>query len=472
MTACTTCPFGLLDGDERLPGPCLEGAAALGPAQPAPSPVPTSFVTRDRDRLLVDGQTFRIVGTNIYWLGLDEWYGVHPPSTFRQDDALIAAWQLGATVVRAHSLGISVGNSLSFEPTLGQFNHAALAAGDRAIALAGQLGIRLIIPLTDNYHYFTGGRFTFTRWHGRDDFYHGDDFFKDPSVISDFEVYINQLLNHVNTQTGIAYKDDPTILAWELGNELDPDDKSLYVAWSSAIARFIKVVDPRHLVADAFSFVKHDAGGLAIPEIDLYTTHFYNCTADPDVVTRAAAPVSAAGKVFYVGEYDWTQDSPEHLRRLLTMIEHDPRISGDLYWSLWGHADDFGYVSSDIYSLHSPGDDGGRQQRVGALRAHAFTLRGAPVPTWAPPPAPTMLTVTPGAAGVELRWRGSAGAAAYTIETAADVNGPWSVVCDACMHDQDLPFATSALSALVRVTPVACDRTLGVASAEVAVPQP
>jgi len=69
-------------------------------------------------------------------------------------------------VVRSHSLGISTGNSLSYEPSFGVFNEAALRAADNAIAIAGSLGIKLVVPLTDNYHYYHGGKHDFTDWNG------------------------------------------------------------------------------------------------------------------------------------------------------------------------------------------------------------------------------------------------------------------------------------------------------------------
>jgi len=39
------------------------------------------------------------------------------------------------------------------------------------------------------------------------------------------------LLNHVNTYTCLAYKNDPTIMAWETGNELDPP-----TSWTQTIS--------------------------------------------------------------------------------------------------------------------------------------------------------------------------------------------------------------------------------------------
>ena len=118
------------------------------------------FVTREGGNLELEGKPFRFGGANIYWLGLDENGppGVAYPTPFRQADALGAAAQMGMQVVRSHSLGVSTGNRLSYEPTLGVFNESALEAADNAIAVAGKLGLKLVIPLTDNYHYYHGGK--------------------------------------------------------------------------------------------------------------------------------------------------------------------------------------------------------------------------------------------------------------------------------------------------------------------------
>jgi hypothetical protein len=66
---------------------------------------------------------------------------------------------MGATAVRSHTLGISVGCSL-VEPALGKFNQVALQHIDYAIESARDHPIKLIIPLTDNWHYYHGGKHT------------------------------------------------------------------------------------------------------------------------------------------------------------------------------------------------------------------------------------------------------------------------------------------------------------------------
>ena len=124
----------------------------------------TSFVTRNGARLMLDGEVFRFAGANLYWLGLDEnvvnettGSNVAYPTDFRIDDGLATAAEMGANVVRAHTLGVSTGNTqYSFEGSKGTFNDAAAERMDFAIARAQARGIRLIIPLTDNYDYYHG----------------------------------------------------------------------------------------------------------------------------------------------------------------------------------------------------------------------------------------------------------------------------------------------------------------------------
>lgn len=55
-------------------------------------------------------------------------------------------------------MGISVGKSLTIEPTLGTFNDAAFDIIDYALFCAREYGLRVIIPFTDNYDYYHGGK--------------------------------------------------------------------------------------------------------------------------------------------------------------------------------------------------------------------------------------------------------------------------------------------------------------------------
>lgn len=65
---------------------------------------------------------------------------------------------MGATTIRSTTLGVSVGHPLSINPSLGVFNEEALRRVDYAVYAAGTYGLRLIIPLTDNWDYYHGGQ--------------------------------------------------------------------------------------------------------------------------------------------------------------------------------------------------------------------------------------------------------------------------------------------------------------------------
>ncbi len=386
------------------------------------------FVTRAGAALLLDGRPFRFAGPNIYWLGLQ---GDGYPTRFRVDDALTTARAMGATVVRAHTLGISVGCSLCVEPSRGHFNATALAHIDYAVKAARDHGLRLIIPLVDNWRYYHGGKHTFTDWRGIAD---EDQFYTNKTVIGDFEQYIGHLLTHVNIYTGVAYRDDPTIMAWETGNELRAPAR-----WVRTISAYIKGVDHHHLVLDG------DYGvGLAGPppsSVDILSDHYY--PADVTKLKDDAAAARAAGRPFIAGEFDWQGKSGgDPLDAFLAAAQSTRAVSGDLYWALFGHDDTFGYVDhSPSYTLHYPGDTPAMRRAAQALRRHAYAMSGLTAPAYRIPGTPLITSVTTG----RIAWRGTAVADTYTVERATNgASGPWTIVCGRCATDNATPWTDAA----------------------------
>jgi hypothetical protein len=394
----------------------------------------SSFVSRLGSNLMLNGAVFRAAGVNLSWLGLDENVnGIDYPTQFRVNDALDTAKEMGAAVIRSHTLGISFGcadgsgsknvpnkTGKCMEPSLGVFNEAAFKVVDYAIFAAGQRGLKLIIPLVDEWQWYHGGRYTFTTWRGLAD----AEFWTNEQVIGDFKQWISKLLNRVNTYNGLAYKDDPTIMAWETGNEL-----SAPVSWTQTIADYVKSIDGNHLVVDGHT---GDFGNsLKIASVDIYVDHYYPIALK--TLNDDAQTVQAAGKVYYVGEFGWNSAD---LAAFLAAIEKNGTAL-DTFWQIFPHSDTQGYVQhSDGYTMHYPGDNSSMRTAAQTLRTHAYNMRGLTVP------APVLYgkPVITGFKGGRLYWRGVAGGDNYTIQSAPASTGPWTTICDQCVADSYRPW--------------------------------
>lgn len=473
----------------------LTALLASGPASAAGSPAARNpagskgFVTRSGSHLELDGKPFRFSGANVDWLGLIG-YGPHNwgpgqtevyPSDYEINDALATAKEMGVNVIRAQTLGDTVGCATCLEPRLGQFNEQAFRVMDYAVMRARYYGIRLIFEFIGDSRAINNGESSsvFSSWAG------GANPFSSPVAIADEEGLISHILNHVNTYTGVAYKDDPTIFGWMDCNGCAAAPYATANAWVTTISSYVKSIDHNHLFID-----NGGATSLTIPDVDVYATevypHWYDYYGLPTATTLAekdtnmtayveqsAAAATAAGKAWMLSEYgwdktDWATDAD--LEAFLTSVLKDQNISGDLYWDLESHASGHGwqpvpandecqatdfdttpptesdptgagcYVNEDgnWWALYYTGiptlsnSQSDMAQRAQILRAYAYRMRGYTItPPHDIPPAPIVTSITDG----RLYWEGSAGAPDYSIEYASTPHGRWTVVCDKCVTD-------------------------------------
>eukprot|EP00927_Polykrikos_kofoidii_P083164 TRINITY_DN8457_c0_g1_i1.p1 TRINITY_DN8457_c0_g1~~TRINITY_DN8457_c0_g1_i1.p1 ORF type:complete len:530 (-),score=56.78 TRINITY_DN8457_c0_g1_i1:37-1626(-) len=422
----------------------------------------TSFVVRVGNVLKLNGKTWRFAGMNMYWLGLDENCSppksgkcVDYPTAYRIRDGLETAVALGANVVRGHSLGVSSGNPKSLEFRRDVFNRDAFAPIDYAIFTARKLGLRLVVPLTDNYDYYHGGFWNFVKFEaGNCSWYpkhipQTEDacraFFdhavpRGDAVIADFKLYVKTLLTHVNQYTGIALKDDPAILAWETGNELQISFPP-FTNWTEEIAAYIKItIGAKQLVLDGRDEIGQGVDQTALdstPHVDMYTDHFYEPARS--AAMKVSNRTAAKEKVYYVGEYGPTDFSFADLDFFLETLRLSSTVTGDTWWSFFPHGDSYGFVPhGDSYTLHYPGDTFEKQTTLLALRDHAFQMRGLPVPNDTDAPGVPVITYATGDA--LIAWRGATLAVSYDVERSDTAGGPWKKVCDRCATDHDTPL--------------------------------
>ena len=217
---------------------------------------------------------------------------------------------MGAHTIRSQTLGVSVGNPLSLEPKLNVFNDDAFDTIDYAVYQAREHGLRIYAPLVDNYDYYHGGKFSFLRFRGIDVNATAEQplnadvqkFYTDRTIVNDFKKYLKYLITHVNPYTGLSYAEDPTIFAYETGNELSGPtfgDEDVPVEWTDEICRYIKELAPYKLCIDGTYGINKTHLGIA--SVDAFDDHFY-----PLNITKLKSDielVGSANKVYIAGEY-------------------------------------------------------------------------------------------------------------------------------------------------------------------------
>jgi mannan endo-1,4-beta-mannosidase len=125
---------------------------------------------------------------------------------------------------------------------------------DYVLAKAGELGVKIVLVLTNNWYDF-GGMDQYLIWYGRTKHH---EFYTEPEVKQAFKNWISHLVTRKNTVNGKLYRDDPTIFSWELGNE--PRCKGTgpaatgwtnqtLVSWADEMSSYIHSLDPNHMVS-------------------------------------------------------------------------------------------------------------------------------------------------------------------------------------------------------------------------------
>lgn len=162
--------------------------------------------------------------------------------------------------------------------------------------------------------------------------------------------------------TGIAYKDDPTILAWESGNELYYPT----LQWTVDLAKYIKddlgarqlFMDGRMISRTGFYPEFDDAAAKAeyIDTVDIVSDHYYPMDLDRLMEMSSLVNVEL-GLPYVIGEIGWVNGDVDVLTFLsgVEQLASVGLVSGSLFWSMFGHAEQYGHVTHDDgYTIYWP----------------------------------------------------------------------------------------------------------------------
>ncbi|KAI3444959.1 hypothetical protein Pfo_001624 [Paulownia fortunei] len=206
-----------------------------------------SFVETRGSQFVMNGKPFYFNGFNAYWL----MYMASDPSTRdKVTDTFGQASKYGMNVARTWAF--SDGGYRALQTSPGLYNEDMFKGLDFVVSEAKKYGIYLILSLVNNWEGF-GGKRQYVQWARDQGQYlnNDDDFFTNPTLKGYYKNHVKAVLTRVNSITGVAYKDDPTILGWELMNEprcqSDLSGKAIQ-DWVAEMSAHVKSIDKNHLV--------------------------------------------------------------------------------------------------------------------------------------------------------------------------------------------------------------------------------
>ncbi len=226
------------------------------------------FVQTRGGRFVVDGKPFRFIGANVAVMYRND-------DRARMPETLRVAAQDGVRVVRVWAYGEggedspikSVGGDREdwprqhpFRTRPGEWNEEAFVHLDRVIAEAARNKLYVQLCLT-NWWRDTGGVTQYLSWAGITDA--ADDkqpfginverallFYSNEETRRLYRQHVERIVTRRNSVTGVLYKDDPTIMGYELMNEAQAPTGMRHArrAWVAEMSDYIRSLDADHLI--------------------------------------------------------------------------------------------------------------------------------------------------------------------------------------------------------------------------------
>ncbi|MEO7313358.1 MAG: hypothetical protein ABIX01_23445 [Chitinophagaceae bacterium] len=231
------------------------------------------FVKVNNTRFEINDKPYYFVGSNFWYgayLGANARYG-NRDRLLRELDRLA---KLGVKNLRIAAASEASDFSLPLSPPFqyknGAYNDTLFEGLDFLLFEMGKRKMKAVLFL-NNYWDWTGGMSQYVSWAenskivdptsnpalGWPDYIgYSARFYQNEKAQDRYRRYIKTIINRKNIFSGVQYKDDPAIMAWQLANEPRPNPVgeinqriAEYCNWIDQTAGFIKKFDKKHLVS-------------------------------------------------------------------------------------------------------------------------------------------------------------------------------------------------------------------------------
>ena len=184
-----------------------------------------AFVKTRGTKFILNDKPFYFGGGNRYGLFYDYTEDVVPffENAVKTKTSVVRTWMFcdgrdcGSTSHSTIDFYFSTKDPKTGQLLVNQDIVSGIGRMDYVLQQASLHGVKLILTLSNNWADFNGVDYYVKEWGSKNQFH--SEFYSNPNVKTQFKSYISQVLNRRNTLTGLLYKDDPVILAWELSNE-------------------------------------------------------------------------------------------------------------------------------------------------------------------------------------------------------------------------------------------------------------
>lgn len=262
----------------------------------------------------VSNGQFRLHDKPYYFIGTNMWYGCYLGSAkiaggrerlLRELDFLKREGITNLRVLGASELSDFDNNlRLAIQTSPSMTNEDLLEGLDFLLAEMSKRDMKAVIYL-NNYWNWSGGMGQYTVWFDsaraaaipfdpqrrwEREMKLSSLFYENEEAQKHYRAYIARLINRVNTVNQVRYKEDPTIMSWQLGNEPRPGMDGVhgeeyvkaFTVWMDATAAYIKSLDARHLVSSGnegkmgtIQNLSYYEESHATPNIDYLTLHVW-----------------------------------------------------------------------------------------------------------------------------------------------------------------------------------------------------